>query len=420
VTLEIIECEEFEEVHLRVAKLIEDGELKLDERITGKGFLNVSLRQGEIILRADRHVGLIPINGRVAVRVRPRANIANLSYMLAHSNVAPLAISGFSRGYIPRFQTSKAVSDVYARSLVDGCERVLTRGLMKGYHRVANPPPFRGRLLVADTIKRHRARGNRYKQEFAYSTLSAATVENFALKEALRVLIETLRREKDRKKLLPLATSVYSRFAPVPNWSEKTSALVSALGRRISLLPPQLGYYRDPLWTAYLLLQQSLPDVGGDGSVSLDSLIIDVSKVFEAYTRRCLFDRAASEGWAILDGNLKPSNFFVDQGEYSVHPDIVVAHAGKPIAVLDAKYKLKPKDPDRYELLSFMDALGVKIGGFVCPAIDNSPSRYMGTTAGDKSMSLLRFDLSADDPLAEADRLFRNVQRIVKGNRKLE
>ena len=419
-SLEVIECEEFEEVHLRVAALIEAGELKLDERITGRGFLAISLKQGEIILRADRHVGLIPVNDKVAVRVRPRANIANLSYMLAHSGVAPLAISGFSRGYLPRFENSETVSEVYATSLIEGCERILKRGLMKGYQEEVNPPPFRGRLLATDTVRKHRSRGTRYRHEFSYSTLSTATIENQGLKAAISVLIKSLRENGDRRKLLPSAVNVGKEFSRVPHWRGRPSGLVSALGERIGVLPPQLGFYRDSLWTAYLLLQEALPDVGSDGSITLDSLIIDVSKVFEAYTRRCIFDEASEHGLQIFDGNLRPSSFFIDEGAYTVHPDIVVVRDGRPIAVLDAKYKLSPKESDRYELLSFMDTMKVDIGGFICPTVADSTSRYMGITAGGKAMSVLRFDLAAPDPLAEAHRLFRNVERMIDGNKMLE
>ena len=182
------------------------------------------------------------------------------------------------------------------------------------------------------------------------------------------------------------------------------------------MLPAPLGYYRDVLWTAFLLLQGSLPDVGGDGSVSLDSLVIDVSKVFEAYVRRVLVDRASQRGWTIRDGNLKPSTFFTDAGGYEVRPDIVIAAGAKPIALIDVKYKRAPKESDRYEVLSFMDAVDVKIGGFVCPSIEGAKSRYMGVTAGGKRMSCLRFDLASEDPEIEANRLFENTCRLIDGD----
>jgi hypothetical protein len=151
--------------------------------------------------------------------------------------------------------------------------------------------------------------------------------------------------------------------------------------------------------------------------VALDSLVTDVSKVFEAYVRRALVDRAEREGWRIADGNLKPSAFFTDNGAYEVRPDIVVSGQGKPIAVLDAKYKLSPKESDRYELRSFMDALGVEHGAFVCPATAGDRSGFIGTTGGGKRMSILRYDLNADDPHAEEERFFGNVRKLASGHR---
>lgn len=418
--METLECEEFGEINLRVSSLIEAGELKIDERISSRGFFNVTLRRGEITLRADRYVGLIPLNEHIAIRVRPRASISNLSYMLARSGVAPLAIVDFSRGYLPRLESSENVAHIYARSLIEGCERILSRGLMKGYSEVSPPPPFRGRLLAAETIRRFRARGIKYRHAFSFNTLSSSTVENLALKEALEVLVRMLRRSGDREKLLNRCQAIAEAFEVCGDWGGSRFKLVSDLGRQVSYLPSQLGYYRDPLWTAYLLLQQGLPDVDGDGRISLDSLIIDASKVFEAYARRCFSDRAAIEDWSVFDGNLTPSDFFKDEGKYTVSPDIVLAKSGKPFAVLDAKYKPHPKETDRYELLAFMDALDVKIGGFVCPAVTDETSRYLGTTAGGKAMTVLRLDLAATNPELEADRLIRNVKHMVAGAQRFD
>jgi 5-methylcytosine-specific restriction enzyme subunit McrC len=170
------------------------------------------------------------------------------------------------------------------------------------------------------------------------------------------------------------------------------------------------------LWTAFLLLQSKLPELSDDGFVSLDSLIVDISKVFEAYVRRVLVDRAHKNGWNIRDGNLKPSNFFTDIGDYTVKPDVVIAKDREPLAILDAKYKIDPKESDRYELLSFMDALNVKAGGFILPTRPGERSRYLGTTAGGKKMYSLRFDLSVDDLETEADRLFNNVAELINGS----
>lgn len=413
---EIIDCEEFSEVPIRSSALIRNGELNLDPRIHGKGYLNVALRGGEFVFRADRYVGLIPVTPGLAIRVRPRASISNLSHMVARSAVAPIAIPAYSRGYLPRFEAAADLEHVYTKSLIAGVERVATRGLLKTYVVDESPPPWRGRLLASETVRKHFSRGVRYRHEFEHRTLSVAGVENIALREAMLLLRAGLGRGRRSRADMDAINRLLPSFVRVPDWAGRLSSLVAMLGHRIPRLPLQLGYYRDPLWMAFLVLQSSLPDIGGDGSVSLDSLIVDVSKVFEAFVRRTLVDRSSARGWVVRDGNMSPSSFFTDVGDYQVKPDIVISEGNRPIAVLDAKYKLDPKEGDRYELLSFMDALGVRAGGFILPTRDGGRSRFLGTTHGGKRMSNLRFDLGAANPEAEADRLFTNVQRLVTNN----
>jgi 5-methylcytosine-specific restriction enzyme subunit McrC len=417
---EVLECEEFGTIDLRIDRFLEAGELKLDDRIASKGLLNISIKEGKLVLRADRYIGLIPLNALLAIRVRPRANIANLSHYIAYSGVAPSAIIGFSKGYLPRFETNATTSRIYAASLIAGCERIAKRGLLKKYEEVSNPPPFRGRLLGSDTVRKYLAKGIRYKHAFSYSTLTEINAENVSLREALKRLLTDLSSNVATKALNHSTRTALAAFSAIPDYTGSTSSLLRDLGRSLAFLPPQLSYYRDPLWTAFMILQKSLPDFDDDGSVSLDSLIVDISKVFEAYARRCLYERAEARGWTIYDGNMKPFDFFFDAVDYKVHPDIIIKADGETVAVVDVKYKPRPKESDRYELLSFMDAAGVKAAAFVCPAVDGEKSRYLGTTSGGKSMSVLRFDLACSDPALEADKLVRNVDRLLKGSRDFE
>lgn len=187
------------------------------------------------------------------------------------------------------------------------------------------------------------------------------------------------------------------------------------LSTKIHTLSPRLLHYREPLWSAYLILQSVLPELSFDGFVRLESLIIDVSKVFEAFLRREPAVRLAAHGYRVQDGNNAPRPFFRDGGVYSVHPDIIIRRGDDVVAVLDAKYKPEPKESDRYEVLSFMDAMPVSLGGFVCPADGIDTSRFLGTTASGKEMVLLRYDLAAGDPDVEADRFAANVLCMING-----
>lgn len=412
---EIIECREFDELSVRVSALLQDGELRLDERITTKGYLAATMRGGQITLRATRFVGTIPLTQGLAIKIVPRATISNLSYMLVRSGVIPSAISGFARGYMPRFESTDNAERIYAKSLIEGVKLIARRGYMKEYLPPKQQVPWRGRLLASDTIRKHASKGIRYQHEFEQSILTSSTVENIALKTALKQIIDWLAENDRRSTMLSEARALYHDMWPISGWEGGERDLVRQLSRKIMSLSPRLLHYRDPLWSAYLILQSVLPELSFDGFVRLDSLIIDVSKVFEAFLRRELAIRLKAHGYQVQDGNSTPRPFFRDSGIYSVHPDMIICQGDVVVAVLDAKYKPEPKESDRYEVLSFMDSMPVNLGGFVCPADGIDTSRFLGTTASGKQMVLLRYDLAAEDPDVEADRFAENVLKMIKG-----
>ncbi|MBQ1784213.1 MAG: hypothetical protein II007_11220 [Gammaproteobacteria bacterium] len=413
----IIECEEFEELSVRLSMLLKDGELKLDERITTKGYLAAAMKGGQITLRATRYVGTIPLTSEISIRIKPRATIANLSYMLVRSGIIPTAILGFSRGYLPRFTSVCNTEKIYGRSLIDGAKLIAKRGFMKEYIRPPRPSPWRGRLLTSDTIRRHASKGVRYRHEFDHSTLSPSTIENIALKMAISQTKDWFQANDIRNPIIGEAKTLLNDLWPVENWDGRNFDLLSRLAQRIRTLSPQLPHYRDPLWASFMILQSTLPEVALDGFVRLDSLIVDVSSVFESYLRKELTEGLRPWGYLVEDGNRAPSPLFSDAKTFTVHPDIIIKKDGAIVALLDAKYKPAPKDQDRYEVLSFMDATGVSLGGFVCPAIENDTSRYLGETASGKRLFSFRYDLSVADPTTESERFSQNVLRMLKGER---
>ena len=414
---EIIECDEFEDLSVRVSALLEDGEIRLNERIASRGYLSATMKRGQISLRATKFIGTIPLTRDISVRIKPRATIANLSYMLVRSGVIPTAVSGFSRGYMPRFVSAGNVEKVYGRSLVNGSKVIAKRGFMKEYMRPDNAAPWRGRLLASDTIKKHASKGIRYRHEFDHSTLSPSTLENMALKAALMQVLAWYATNERRNPIIQEINALLHNLWPVAHWDGRRSDFVSRLSLKIRTLSPRLPHYRDPLWSGFVILQSVLPEVSLEGYVRLDSLIIDVSAVFEAFLRCELSDRLWRRGYWVKDGKREPGRLFADGRLYTVHPDIVIRKGEKIVGLLDAKYKPNPKEQDRYEVLSFMDAMGVSLGGFVCPAEGDESSRYLGTTKSGKQLFSLRYDLSASDPDAESDRFAENAVRMIEGSR---
>ena len=102
---------------------------------------------------------------------------------------------------MPRFVATGNSERIYAKSLVDGIKLIARRGYMKEYSRSKNQMPWRGRFLASDTIRKHAAKGVRYRHEFEHSVLTSSTVENIALKMALTQVIEWFE-ENDRNNMV--------------------------------------------------------------------------------------------------------------------------------------------------------------------------------------------------------------------------
>jgi len=411
--IEIVECQEFSEISVRLSALMKNDEIQIDPRIAAKGYLSIAFKGGQVVLRTTKFVGLIPLTPEVSVRVVPRAPISNLSYILARSQKAPTAIAGFARGYTSKFVRADNVERLFGQTLADQCAALSVRGLIKRYERPEMRIPWRGRFLATETVRRHASRGIRYRHEFDQSVLTDRTVDNFALKEALGLVLNWYQRNERGSPVLQHTKRALAAFENIPSWRFSHEELLRKLARLLSGQSNIRPDYAEALWSAYAVLDGSIPDLNSLGSLRLDSLIVDVSVIFEAYLRRELSIRLADDGFRVFDGWKKPHPFFADGGAYSVHPDIIIERDGSTVAIIDAKYKPDVSEQDRYEVLSFMDVMGVQNGGFVCPVANVEESRVMGITSSGKRLSNLRVNLAAQDPEAEIDRFTENVRRMI-------
>lgn len=418
-TIEIIECEEFSEVNLRLAALMRNGELLVDPRIATKGYLTASFKSGQVLLRTTKFVGLIPLTPDISIRVKPRASISNLSLMLARSQKAPTAISGFTRGYTSGFVRSDNVEKLFGLSLIQQGVAIAARGLIKRYERPETKVPWRGRFMASETVRRHASKGIRFRHEFDQSVLTDRTLDNFAINEALKLIADWYKRNERNSPLRKEAAHALLGFSSMPDWRSGRKELVRQLANLLASHANIRADYADALWSAYAVLDSAIPDVDKDGVRRLDSIILDVSEIFEAYIRRELADRLGREGYKVYDGWKRPHPFFADTGTYSVHPDIIIQRDGLTLAILDAKYKPDISEQDRYEVLSFMDVMKVDIGGFVCPGRDNEISRTLGTTASGKRLHMFRFDLAAENPFDEVEKFVENIRRMICGRQDL-
>jgi 5-methylcytosine-specific restriction enzyme subunit McrC len=414
----VFEVLEHDDIDIAIERLIVDGEFRLDQRISSRGYFTVAISNGSLKLRSTKFVGLVPLNGEVAVRIKPKATIANISQMMVRAGNIPNVIEDFSRGYQPLFHLSKNTIELYYSSFLASVGRMVRRGLIKHYAEVKNPSKWRGRLLISETVKRYAARGIRYSGVFNVTTLSGDVPENKLIKLALADVLAWLSDSpKPHQKRLAEAQQLYRAFSDVSGFCGQQRHLIAAIPRLAKFLPRHMEHYREPMWTAYTILQRSMPDVVQDGYASLDSMIIDISSVFENYVRRVIEEKAYQLKFKVRDGNIHQRRFFRQGDEiYKVKPDIWIEEGGFTKAILDVKYKPSIKEQDRYEVLAFMEATGATHAAFICPKMSEAePSKFLGTTPGGRSMAVIRIDLAAEDLQAEEEKMFAAVLEVIEG-----
>ena len=416
-TSRIIEIREYDPLLLNLRDILSDGEIVIDEETESKGYLDISIRGRQVQIRSTKFVGLIPFNDRLSVRVLPRANIANLTRIIVKSGNIPAILPNFHRGYRPQFEVTSRPEETYHKSFMNAVSKVVQRGFLREYVSVKNPIAWRGRLMVAQTINRYRSRGIRYSAAFDHTTLSPKIVENIIIKEGVRRIVRWLERQPRKFPELREARILESAFHSVPAWNGSIGQLIGNVMHRANTMPIYYGYYREALWTAYALLQSGIPDINSDGFLSLDSMIVNMSEAFEGYVRELIADGLSNADILIVDGNARPSGLFVDAGGFQIKPDIVVERSGATLGVLDAKYKIAPKESDRYEVLSYLDAMNASRGAFICPSTTpNDQSQYLGRTTSGKELAVIRIDLAATDLQTEERKFVRNAQRFISGN----
>lgn len=413
--MRVIECLEHEYISFPVESLIVDGRIALDPRIAERGYLDVSISGGRVGLRTTRFVGLIPLAPGVAIRVTPKIPNTVLSELIIRAENVPNIIVDFSRGYLPRFEIPIDARPIFIRSMLRGLTTVVNRGLMKRYITIEDPPPWRGKLCISQTIVRQRAKGIKFRAHFDYTTLSHNVIENVALKEAVLACVAFETKDKGTRKDIAELMAFKAAFEQIPRWEGRLSSLLSALAARASYVPANYLYYQSPLWMAYSILQGQVPAPESVGYAHLDSLIVDVASAFESFVRKTLSRGIETYGWRVTDGNLRPSPLFTTTDRYLVHPDVIVEHAtGSPL-VIEVKYKVRPTEADRYELLAFMEALDADIGVFVCPGVGAEEGiTFTGRTAGGKRIYTLRVRIDQHDFDSVEYRLRAEIAMLVE------
>lgn len=443
----VIDCLEFRDSEVPVEDLFYDGKLQIDPRIAREGYVTIGSKQDRMVLSAGPYVGLIPVNDRVAVNIKTGIPAGNVFRLLRIGGGETKTIEWFRQSYAFVDEPPPSLLDLFANALLAAVREIEVGGIHRAYERVLEDTSTpRGRLIVGDTLQRHYARGLEYQVVASWFEQTTDTGPNRLVKYALYALAMryrqiddsagTTRRERNgAAEMLVRLNRAYHWFAGA-RLDHELRFRDDRLVRDPAKLPTIRAYYRPAIDVARTILHlRGLANDAGKDDLSLGSLAIRMSSVFENYLRTVLRTEMARvrPDIAVLDGNVAwnqerndgASKDLFDPGatEKSVAtPDIVLRSSrakGKVIRavlVIDTKYKRETGDkrPDLNQVIAYGLSYRANHVVLALPA----PTRTDNSLRPAGAIGKLRvwryfFDLEAPDIAEEERRFARNVAGLI-------
>jgi len=300
--------------------------------IDNRDILRPSFVKGALRLQATSYVGVIPINDRVVVRVKPRVPLANLTRMVVDTGHGLTALTAL-REYSGQGSADDWAMDLYATALIDYVDGLLLEGLFRTYVRRADEGRFpHGRMEMAQTVQRFAARGIPNKAAYSWHERTTDNPVNRCIKSAMDVVYAHLAKgnsAKDRARLARLAGQLpaFDEVSDDPDMRYLDDPEV--IGS--SPLPDSRAYYRPVLDLSKLIVRGVgiALDLGGS-DVEMGSLLIDTNTLFENFVRVSLAKHAALQHWpvSVLDGN--------KEGKVALYdvPAVLPSPLGSPMPAL--------------------------------------------------------------------------------------
>lgn len=307
-----IECEEYGHVDVDPALLLTPDGQRLDiyDSVRDKDVYRVSFSKGKLRFTASSYVGVIPLNPRVVLLVKPRVPVASLTHMVTETGQPTWALQAF-RDYRTHGDAQDWMLDCYAEAMVTNVEQILSHGLYRRYVRRQSSGSFpRGRIDFNRTFATYAARRIPNKVVYEWYERTVDIPANQCIKAALLAVHSHVTRDsRASRKSRGYGTMLANLGHQLNAFSEVSDVQWRALkddGEVIGTrpLPEPRFYYRPALDLASLILGGSgiALEVGGaDGRVA--SLLIEMNDLFENYARRVLQQQAEERGWrvAVLD-----------------------------------------------------------------------------------------------------------------------
>jgi 5-methylcytosine-specific restriction enzyme subunit McrC len=310
-----------------------DRLLKEDERIESRfGSSLLSLRKGHALV--GQWVGVVQVPGLV-LEILPKISEVDAEQASRDSLLQMLRVGGIvssrKAGQAHFRMSNWSMHDELIAQFLDELLDELGRGLDRGYvSNEENLQTFRGRLLVAEQVRRNPGLKHRFYCRFDTMENDTPILRRF--KQALRLL----GRQQLRGSLQAQLLACLAVLEEVPDSVYAPTASEPAFSR-------QNERFKHLFRFATLLLDQQAPTPRA-GDTGCFSLLFDMDKVFEAYIAALLRKhQPRGNNWTLaVQGRGCSTPLFTYKqpagAALTLKPDLVLARGDEKI-VIDTKWK---------------------------------------------------------------------------------
>ena len=368
--------EERSEIDIDISEIVhEGGTLNILPQVKNYFSIDYKPRNNKLSLAAKGYIGLIPITTDLAIDIRPKFSINNLARLVSIAQGKFKSISYFSRYYNEKADAPKVVSEFLLDSFIAELEKLSSEGIFRDYlAKNEQSVCIKGRLNIADSIKKLWSHGNFHKVSIDYYELSPETSLNKLIKYTLEYCLTNLHKELITPDIKAKLIFFHQGFSNVTigrseNFLQDAFEII-----KNNKIPELRNYYINICEICRLLLTGSGIDFDNHGTMlNISSFIVNMENIFESFLLNSLRNRKGllHLNCTILDGNDEgKKKFFTPpgRGKGDAKPDIIIKINNDIKIIADAKYKLKSKDSDRYQVISHALSYEAKIAILIMPS----------------------------------------------------